>query len=241
MIADLIAYLQVNGLFTPSLIVLSAGAAILLYRKFGEGDDYEREMLEEIVLGDVKDIVEEFGSDLNKKLSYGINEIGKIEKAYSFDQEIVEDPGEDESEGIDQDPDTKTVPHYFLKVRDTGMFNYASYLIVDEGLGFQKYHEYLAPPEEYVRDEDIIKIDDDWHPMKMGGIWVTHGEVGKEIVQERTFKAITGSVLETAKQTVDQTSYMNLQFVQNMKEMERLKEMRSGNLKQQLEDFMEGE
>lgn len=237
MIQDLITYLQANSLFTPTLIVLSAGVAILLYRKFGEGDEYEREMLEEIILGDVADMVEVFGSDLNKKLTFGVNPLGKVVKAYSFDQVIQKNPDPEEGE----EPDTDEVPHYFFKVRESGIIKYASYLIIDEGLGFQKYTEYLAPPEKYIRDEEIIKIEEDWHPMKMGGMWVTSGEAGKQIVEERTFKSITESILETAKQTVDQTSYMNLQFVQNMKEMEKLKEMKSGNLKEQLEDWMEGE
>lgn len=225
----MISQLQNSGLLIPSLIVLAGGISVFLYKQFGVDDNYEQTILEEVVRGEVKEITEIFGSELNKKLTYGVNPIGKIVKAFAFKQKVKTEDG------------NQTVNHFFFKVRDTGLFNFLGYKLFDEGLGFNKNSEYLAPPERFVDDQETVKISTDWHPMKMGGIWVSHGQTGQAVVEDFTYQHIAESTLETAQDVVDMTSNLNLEFVQNIKEMEQLENMRRGNLKQQLDDWMESD
>lgn len=236
----------VNSIFfIPSVVFLSAVLGFILlsklYDKRADDDEMEREGLEAVVKDEVAELVKIFGGGVHKQITFGMKSMGKVNKAYQDTEKVKLEVEYETEDGETKTKETVETQHFhFFKMYPASSFKRFMAVLFDEAGGSERYTTYIRIHDDYVSEGEVISIDPTWNPTKMGGIWLYEGEEGADFVQEKTYKAMFEETLETAKESIRAVNNMNLQFVQSQMEMEKLKEMKGGNLQQQLEEFMEG-
>lgn len=247
-IADSLEVIMQSELFIPSTIVISAVLAILAYKMLILKDDEElqKTILEEIVKDEIEEITKVFGSTVEKRVSYGMQPIGKVDSYFSYNQ-VVDEKLEDQVDDEDSDVDENEVNYlkqdrFYLKIRPDSKAKKFAGKILDDIMGFEKYTEYLVIPKDYVSDGEHIVLSDAWNMTKMGNVWISDNSQGVEFVREQTYKQMASKVLETAEGAVRATNEMNLKFAQIVQEAEALSNLKDeSSLSDQIEKFLDGE
>lgn len=219
----------------PALAIVGLVFGVIISSKFLDkfDEEMEKEALEEVVQGEVKELIQEFGHESKKNVTYGLNKWGRIQKAYVEKEEVEIENDEGETE-------TQEKEYFYFKVQPRGFFARVMASIIDDNAGFERYTKYVRIREDFIEDNEEVVIQGDWKPMKMANVWLSSGEEGAKFVQEKTFKAMYEETLETSKESIRAIQNLNLQFVQNMLEMEKAKELDGGDLEEQMKKFMSG-
>ncbi len=237
-----------SGLFYPVLVGVSAIIGIVGFKIFidykNSGKSMEQEALAEVVRGQIKEMTDMFGYEVKKNVSYGMYEIGRIEKAYyteeipadKIDEVNMSDDTEDEDEEDEEDEFKK---YYYFKIRPTAFSKRVVAKLTDDTMASEKYTEYIRVSDEYVQDADRVTISHNWNPKQMAGVWIQEREA-PHYIRDRTYQSILEKSLETAKETVRAINELNLAYVEQEMQMEKLQELKGGNLQDEMEKFMEG-
>lgn len=227
---------QESWMFLPTIITLTAVISILAFKYLVDPSEsnIERQGLAEVVRGHTEDIVDLFGSDVKKKISYGVSPLGRIEKAFGYKefQALESDPeGEYDEENDryrknDEDEWLELKNNfYYFKLRPESFLKNIVATLTDDTLNMEVHTDYLIVPKDYVKDGEILTIDDRYNPIKIAGVWIPESETGAEFVKEKTFNKMFEETLETAKEAVRSTNHMNLKFAQNIQELEKQEEL----------------
>lgn len=224
-----------SWMFLPTIIIITALGSILAFKYIFDPseDNIERYALKEVVRGHTEEIVELFGSDVKKKVSYGISPVGRVEKAFGYKeyqalQEEKDIEEEEDEEYIEtEDGDTLELGNnfYYLKIRPDSFLKNILADLTDDILNLDIHTDYIIVEKDYVKDGEVLTIDDNWNPTKIAGVWVPDNIAGAEFVKGQTFKSMFEETLETAKEAVRSTNHMNLKFAQNIQELEKQEEL----------------
>lgn len=236
--------------FIPTLAIFAFVAGIFVFQQWAKNksDELEEEALEEIVRGEVEDMVEMWGADVKKQLSYSIFPNGMVNKAFCFkhfnyDRSYIDEDSsdKDEEDSAEDEEDYRTVEElFYFKVRPESLVDRYIAKLTDDVFDLQKYTHYVVVQKHFVEDGEVLTISDDWNPSKMANTWLPSGEIGSAFVAEMTYKAMFEGTLQTSKDAIRAINKMNLEMVGNLQELEKMKDLKSGNLKEQLEEYMEG-
>lgn len=256
--------------FIPTLAVASFVAGVVVYQKVFSGDDQvmEEEALEDLVTDEIVDITESWGIEYKKPVSYSMFPKGKVDKAYNikkFSQafsDVMNDIDMDELEDELEDADLSSVNPadvvskledaeenveditediWYLKIVPSSKISRMKMRITDDILNLRRSTEYILVKDKNLSDGAVLHISNNYQPQKVApGVWIPDDELGAGWMAETTYKAMFEDTLETVKDAIRSINKMNLQMVENLEEIEKLKELESGNLKDQLEDYMEG-
>lgn len=220
--SDIVTTFVNSMYFIPTLVIVTAVGSIIVFKEFidPEEEDIEAEALEETVRGEVEDVVDLFGSNIKKKVSYGITPIGTVEKAWGFkeNQKVEDDDSEESGTKVTKDL-------YYFKIRPSSFFSRISAWIADDILNFQSHTKYVVVQKDYVYDGEVITIDDRWIPEKMAGVWLPAFDQAADFVKEKAYKEMFESTLETAKESIRSINHLNLKFAQNIQELEKEEEL----------------
>jgi len=223
-------------MFIPTIIAFSAVGAILVFKYLIDPseENIERYALEEVIQGHTADILDLFGSDVKKKISYNVNPIGKVNKAFGYKEfkaleeaENGEFDEEDERYRKDEDDEWLELKNnfFYFKIRPDSFLQSIIAVVTDDVLNMEVHTQYMIVPQNYVKDGEILTIDDRYNPVKMAGVWIPETEKGAEFIKEKTFSDMFEETLETAKEAVRSTNHMNLKFAQNIQELEKQEEL----------------
>lgn len=220
-----------SWLFYPTLVVASAALGVVFFKMFVDPkeDQVEEKALKEIVQGEVDELVELFGGDLKKKISYGITPIGMVKKAWSFEEKLEIDDKNFNPERDDhikeQGTSIEKNSYYYFKIRPEGWITRLFANLTDDILNMDSHTDYIIVQQEQVSDGEILSIADNWNPVKVAGVWIPDSQKGAEIIKEKTGWAMFEDTLETAETSIRSVNYMNLKFAQNIEEIQKKEEL----------------
>jgi hypothetical protein len=236
-----------SGLFYPVLVGVSAIIGIVGFKIFidykNSGKEMEEEALAEVIRGEIKEMTDMFGYEVKKNVTYGMYEIGRIEKAY-YTEEIpadkIDQVNMDEEEEEEEEEDSEEFKkYYYFKIRPTEFSKRVVAKLTDDTMASEKYTNYIRVSDEYIQDGDRVSISHNWNPKQMAGVWIQEREA-PHYIRDRTYQSILEKSLETAKETVRAINELNLAYVEQEMQMEKLQELKGGDLQEQMEKFMEG-
>lgn len=222
-----------SWMFVPSMMILAAVGAVIFFKEVidPEEDGIEEEALEEVVRGEVSDVVDLFGSEVKKKISYGITPIGKVNKAWGYKEYKAltdsENFDEDNDKYIKQDGEELKLDnnYFYFKIRPSGIIASIVAWVTDDILNFESHTDYIIVEKDFVADGEVITIKDEWNPTKMAGVWLPDNENSTEFVKGKTYESIFEKTMETTKEAVRSINNMNLQFTQDMQKLEKEEEL----------------
>ena len=252
----MIELIMESGFFYPALIAISAIIGIVVFKiavDYKNGDEMEEEALAEVIRSEIKEMTDMFGYEVKKSVHFDMWNIGRIEKAYTTqevpayklqdrytsdgqDEEGEEDEEEEDGQAY-EDEDFKK--YYYFKIRPEDFTKRVVARMTDDTMAFEKYTDYVRVSEEFVSEGEVITISSNWNPTKYGGVWLQEIEA-PHYIRDRTYKSILEKSLETAKETVRAINELNLNYVESEMKMKAIKEMKGGDLKEQMEEFMSG-
>lgn len=223
-----------SWMFIPALVVGTAVASIVFFKSFvsAENKGIEEEALEEVIRGEVRDKVELFGSEVKKKVSYGLSPIGKVHKAWAFTEWRPLKDKEKFKEGSDNFVKTedgrelkKVADKFYFKIRPTGLLASIMAWVVDDILNFENFTKWVVVPHEFVQDGEVITLDDSWNMRKMAGVWLSDNEKGAKFVKEETYYELFERVMESTKETIRAINHLNINFTQDIQKLEKEEEL----------------
>jgi len=234
------AIAQFPLLITIAVVVLLFVVGVSLASKFADkwNTEMEKESLEALLTDEIDQLVDKFGYEVHKKINYGMSPLGKVSKLYSQKNVVTEDfineDGDKEEREVEKE-------YYYIKVRPASLPKMFMAKITDDVLNTNKYTDYIYCSEDHLDDNEEIVLQHGWNPDRMAGVWINEGEEESiEMIRQKTYKNLFEETLETSKEHARAIQNLNLQFVQNMLEIEKMKELKGGNLKEQMEEFMQG-
>lgn len=237
-----------SGFFYPVLIGASLITGIIIFKIFldykNSGSEMEEEALAKVIRGEIKQMTDMFGYEVKKAVTVDLNEIGRVEKAYTTQEVPADKLGDTQTEEGDEDEEDeededKFKKYYYFKIRPQSFTKRIAANISDEKFWFERYTDYIRVSDDYVQDGEVISISSEWNPTKFGGVWLQEIEA-PHYIRDRTYKSILEKSLETAKETVRAINELNLNYVESEMKMKAIKEMQGGDLQEQMEKFMEG-
>jgi len=218
------------------LFVLGIGLASKLADKWD--DEMEKESLEAMLTQEIDTLVSVFGYSVQKKINYGMHPLGKVHKLYATDQEVTRKVENEDGEIEEVEMEKE---YYYMQVRPASLRGYFKARIFDDILNTNRYTDYIYCSEDHISDNEEIVLHHDWNPDRIAGVWINEGEQESiEMIRQKTYKNLFEETLETSKEHARAIQNLNLQFVRNMLEVEKMKELQGGDLKQQMEEFMQG-
>lgn len=226
-----------SWLFVPSIIVGSAVLGIILFKEFfdPQKDNIEEEALQEVVRGEVEELVELFGSDVKKKISYGITPLGMVNKAWGYKVYRPLKDGESKPEDLDDDSDLyieedgesykKKNDFLYFKIRPSGFIERFVAVLTDDILNMSNFTNYMIVPTDYVSDGEVLTVKDEFNPTRMAGVWLPDNTSATEFIQDKTYQKIYQDTMETTKEAIRSTNHLNLKFAQDIQALEKEEEL----------------
>lgn len=219
--------------FLPTIIIGTAVLTFIVFKEFvdPEPDGIEEEALKEVVRGKTEDVVDLFGSDVNKRLSYGITPVGKVEKAWGYKEYKALEDGEtfesDSDKYIEEDGEEYKLGDYYFyfKVRPTGIVANLMAYVTDDVFNMSQYTDYMIVEQDFVNDGEVLSIQDEWNPVKIAGVWLPDNENAATFVKDKTFEQIFENTLQLTKDAVRATNKHNLDFDKDIQKLEKEAEM----------------
>lgn len=220
-----------SALFVPALAVVAFVLGIVAFQFFRKDQEgLEEEKLEEVVKGDVKEIVELWGIEVKKPISYSLFPRGLIQKAFKYNKMPL-----DES-----DDDVTKEDFFYFKIRPQSKIDRFLAKLTDDLLDMDNYTHYMVVEQDYIEDGEVITVSDEWNPKKMAGVWLPANEKGSKFVSEKTHEETLKSTMKVQKDLARAVNELNLEHVNEKQKLEAIKEMQGSDLQRQIDEWMEG-
>lgn len=230
-IAEFVNTFTSSIFFIPSLLIATAVGSVLFFKEFidPEEKEIEEKALKEVVQGEVDGVLELFGSDIKKKISYGMTPMGVVKTAWAFEQYTqIDEKNFNEEKDNHKKKDGEPVEYeemFYFKIRPEGWVDQVIANITDDILNMGSSTDYVVVEQDYVSDGEVLSIADSWNPVKVAGVWIPDSEKGASFVRDKTAWEMFEDTLETAETSIRSINLMNLKFAQNLEEMEKKQEL----------------